>query len=136
MRAIHKFASPRSVIDTQDIVTPLQLDALMYLSMHPKSPVGAIGDYLELSSSAIAQLTDRLRRSGFIKRESNPADRRTVLLSLTPKGEKVFSHLHQARLEKAKELLAVLSENDIKDLMRVFKKIHQTLEGREKSSDK
>ncbi len=136
MRVIHRIALPRNIFDTESVITPLQLEASLYLRMHPKSTVSALGGYLQLSSSAIAQLTDRLAKSGFIKRENNPRDRRSVILSLTPRGEQVFSRLHKARIEKMEELIALLPEKDVKELGRIFKNLHQNLEGRGKQGRK
>jgi DNA-binding MarR family transcriptional regulator len=132
MRRIQNLALPRSVFDSKVVATPLQLEALLFLRMHPKSSVSALGDYLQLSSSAIAQLTDRLAKSNFIKRERNPADRRTVLLTLTAQGDKIFVRLHKVHMEKIKELVSLLPEQDMKDLIRIFTNLLQKLEGRKK----
>lgn len=131
MRVIHRTALPKSISDAESALTPLQLEALMYVRLHPKSTVSALGKYLELSSSAIAQLTDRLAEAGCIKREDNLRDRRSVLLSLTPKGDRVFSRVHKAHMEKMHELIALMPAKDLKELTRIFKNLHQNLDGGE-----
>ncbi len=132
MRIIHR-ALPKNIFDTESDITPLQLEALLYLHTHPKSTVSALGKYLQLSSSGTAQFTDRLVRAGFIKRENNPQDRRSVILSLTPKGNKVFSQLHKVHMEKMKELVTLMPEKDIKELSRIFENFHKKL-GRRKNA--
>lgn len=123
---IHR-ALPKSIFNTESGVTPLQLEALLYLHLHPKSKVSALGKYLRLSSSATAQLTDRLAKSGFIKRENNPQDRRSVILLLTPKGNKTFSQLHTLHAKKMKKLAALISEKDVKELTRIFGNFQEKL---------
>lgn len=49
-------------------------------------PVGALGDSLGLSSAATTGLVDRLARTGLAQRRPDPADRRRVLVSLTPQA--------------------------------------------------
>lgn len=49
-------------------------------------PVGALGDLLGLSSAATTGLVDRLARAGLAQRRPDPADRRRVLVSLTPRA--------------------------------------------------
>jgi DNA-binding MarR family transcriptional regulator len=123
MRVLHRTVLPRNTVDTESGITPLQLEALLYLHMHPKSTVSALGEYLQLSSSAIAQLTNRLAKAGFLKRAPNPRDRRSVTLSLTPKGERVFSQFHKVHMEKMKELMTLLPKKDMKELIRIFKNL-------------
>lgn len=48
--------------------------------------VGALGDELGLSSAATTGLVDRLARTGLAQRRPDPADRRRVLVSLTPQA--------------------------------------------------
>ena len=123
MRVLHRTALPRNIIDSKSAITPLQLEALLYLHTHPKSTVSTLGKYLQLSSSAIAQLTDRLAKAGLLRRTPNPRDRRSVVLSLTPKGERAFSQFHKVHMEKMKELMTLMPEKDMKELIRIFKNL-------------
>lgn len=132
MREFHKLILPKNISDTENSLTPLQLEALLYLRIHPKSIVSTLGKYLQLSSSATAQLTDRLAKVGFIKREDDLQDRRAVLLSLTPKGDRVSARVHKAHMEKIKGLLASIPEKNINELTQIFKKFHQEFEGKKK----
>lgn len=44
------------------------------------------GAFLGLSTGAMTSLVDRLERRGHLERRPNPADRRSILLQLTPSG--------------------------------------------------
>ena len=127
MRDIHRIVLPKELFDTESDVTPLQLEVLFYLHIHPRSKVGAVGKHLNLSSSAIAQLTDRLAKSGYIEREDNPRDRRSVMLLLTQKGNRVFSQLHETRIRKIRKVLGSIPEKDFKEFVRIFKNFHQNM---------
>ena len=48
-----------------------------------------LGTQLALSSGSVTALVDRLERSGVVERASNPTDRRSVHVALTPHGEHI-----------------------------------------------
>lgn len=129
MRMIHK-TLPKNIFNTDGEFTPLQLEALLFLHMNPKSTVSTLGKYLQLSSSAAAQFTDRLVKTGLLKREDNPQDRRSVLLSLTPKGDLVFSQMHRIHMGKIEEIISLMPEKDVKELHRIFSDFFEKIEAR------
>ncbi len=62
--------------------------ALALLAIPPEGvQPGELGAYLELDSSATTGLLNRLEADGLVVRRSGGADRRTVLVRLTPLGE-------------------------------------------------
>jgi DNA-binding MarR family transcriptional regulator len=63
--------------------------------------IGALAERLQIQHHSTVELVNRLAAGGYVKRERASRDRREVLLSLTPKGEKVLRELalvHQAEL--------------------------------------
>ena len=126
----YKIGKFKSAIDADNAITPLQTDALLYLSKHPKSTVGSLGKHLYISSSAVAQLTDRLAKSGFIARKNDLLDRRITLIYLTQEGRNVFPRLYRDKIKKIKIAVSYISENDLNDLIRIYSKILDNLEGR------
>lgn len=132
MRMIHRTALPKNILEMDGAITPLQLEALLYLRRYSRSTVSALGKYLQLSSSATAQLTDRLAKTTFIKRENNPHDHRSVTLLLTPKGGRIFPKLHKVHIEKMKGLLALMPKKDVKELTRIFGKSSSEFRGSKK----
>ena len=126
----YKLSKIKNALDIESIVTPLQMDALMYLHKHPMSTVSRLGKYLNLSSSAVAQLTDRLAVSGFIARKDDPHDRRIVRLILTEKGKQIFKDIYKEKINKVKMVAPFLSDKDLNDLTRIYSKIFKKIRGR------
>jgi len=126
----YKLGKLKNALDTESIATPLQIDALIYLRKHPKSTVSSLGKYLNLSSSAVAQLTDRLVVSGFIARKDDPHDRRIVRLILTEKGKQIFEDIYKEKINKVKMLAPFVSDKDLNDLTRIYSKIFKKIQGR------
>ena len=110
------------------MVTHLQADAMLYLQKHPNSTVSSLGKHLQLSSSAITQLVERLEKSGFIKREDSPDDRRIIVLSLTTKGDHVISHFHGERMKHMKKIVSLLPKKDAKELIRISSNLFDKME--------
>lgn len=60
---------------------------------HEGIPVGEIADGLLTRAADVTRLVDRLEQSGLAERVPNPADRRSVLVRVTPRGRKTFERL-------------------------------------------
>jgi DNA-binding MarR family transcriptional regulator len=49
--------------------------------------------YLMVTGGSVTGLTDELEKDGLVQREDDPADRRSVLVRLTPSGRKTFERM-------------------------------------------
>lgn len=79
----------------EDGVTHQQYVALwtLCLTEDPEAgvPMGSVADGLLNRASDTTRLIDRLEKAGLAERLPNPADRRSVLVRVTPAGERVFA---------------------------------------------
>lgn len=112
------------------IATMLQMSALKYLKHRPNTKVSDLGKTLFMSSSSIAQFSNRLAKAGFIKRHEDKNDRRIVRLGLTKKGESELSSMHKKMREKMGKFLEMVSEKDLGELVRIQKKILKSLQAK------
>ena len=67
-------------------VSATDLDALEHLEATGPLTQRQLGDRLVLTSGAVTMLVDRLERGGWVRRRPNPADRRSVLVELSPQA--------------------------------------------------
>jgi DNA-binding MarR family transcriptional regulator len=71
-----------------------------------------VADRMLIQHHSAVELIDRLEAGGYVRRERGQDDRREVLLALTPKGERVLSHLalhhHEELLNAAPALVGAL----------------------------
>jgi len=85
---------------------PRQHQLLLALKGLPKDTrprIGELAERLQIQHHSAVELANRLSRSGYVKRRPGE-DRREVLLTLTPKGEKVLRELslhHKSELRNA-----------------------------------
>jgi len=83
---------------------PRQHQLMLALKGLPKGVrprIGELAERLQIQHHSTVELVNRLSSGGYVKRRRAGDDRREVLLSLTPKGEKVLRDLslhHRAEL--------------------------------------
>lgn len=97
-------------IESLDL-TLLQAQLLRVLHRGPQ-PTGKLAAELQLSASAITQLTDRLIRKGLIGRQAAEADRRSVIIRLSAKGLRLIEEFRKRRGVFFREAIAQLSETE------------------------
>jgi len=75
--------------------------ALKGLPTNVRPRIGELAERLQVRHHSAVELVNRLSAGGYVRRHRGGADGREVLLSLTPKGEKVLRDLslhHRAEL--------------------------------------
>ena len=82
-----------------------QFRALAFLRAAPGSSLSSVADHLGVTPSTASIITERLVRGGLITRVTDPIERRRVILTLTPEGERL---VEQARVATRQKLAAFL----------------------------
>jgi DNA-binding MarR family transcriptional regulator len=94
-------------------------DVLTQLNMTPRKRLSMteLADAVLLSKSGLTRLVDRIEEAGLVQRAAAPGDRRSLLIVLTPSGEKTLKRAapihedgirrHFAAHIRADEVLAV-----------------------------
>jgi DNA-binding MarR family transcriptional regulator len=104
-------------------VTIPQLMCLDYLGNNPefKSTQINIARYLNLNSSTMSGIIDRLESKGFVARLPNPEDKRTVFISLTSKGSKLLDKSPQLLHKQLSQKLEKLPPEKIEEISNALK---------------
>lgn len=94
-------------------------------ALHHLGPLNqkALGEKLLKSGGNITMVIDNLEKSGWVERKRDPADRRSMLINLTPEGKELISDYFPKHLERIKEEFAVLTDNELDELARICKKL-------------
>lgn len=93
-------------------LTPQQHQALLSIIGYPDRDTITIGELAErmlLKHHSTVELVDRLVELGLVNRTADPADRRRVLLVLTPKSRKLLTSLSAAHLEELRRFRPVFA---------------------------
>ena len=90
----------------------LMLLAIRGLPEDMPAKIQTLADRLALKHHSAVELVDRLERNGYVRRARNKDDRRQVLVSLQPKGQKVLERVVQQRIGElragGKQLMRVI----------------------------
>lgn len=80
-----------------------------------KATVSELAEFLQERHHSVVGLIDRASLSGLVRRETDPSDRRVVLVSLTPRGRSILKRLsveHREEVNRMREeLLTFASQN-------------------------
>ena len=83
-------------------VSPLEGHVLTYLRKYAPAPVGELVRVFGVKQSTFTSLLDRLERDGLVRRQLNPADRRSFLIHITERGRELTARLNRL-LEKLED---------------------------------
>jgi DNA-binding MarR family transcriptional regulator len=67
-----------------------------------------MADALEIQSSSMSRLSDRLFAKGLIDRRTSPTDRREITLALTLKGRRMVDRVLQRRRREIAEIVSAI----------------------------
>ena len=90
---------------------------------------GTLLTQLQLTSGAITNRVRRLELNGWVTRDLDPDDRRSVLVTLTPAGKKRALEVFSAKTDTWHALLSVLSPADQRRLNDDLRTVLLALEG-------
>ncbi|MDT8901678.1 MarR family winged helix-turn-helix transcriptional regulator [Anaeroselena agilis] len=80
-------------------ITMAQCHVIVELGRAKKLSLNDLAELLKLDKSTVSRSVDNLVGMGFVRRDTDAADRRYVTLALSEKGGKVFADLEK-RMEK------------------------------------
>ena len=121
------------------VITLPQLWILQEIADAEKCPMLSLSRNLDLKSSTLTGIMDRLVGLGLVRRFPSESDRRQVLAELTPKGRHILDHI---RTERRRSLIAAfgpLSEKERVDYLAIIEKVAARIslpDGRKPASDK
>jgi MarR family 2-MHQ and catechol resistance regulon transcriptional repressor len=94
-------------------------------ALHHLGPLNqkALGEKLLKSGGNITLVIDNLEKSGWVKRQQDPNDRRSMLIHLTPEGKEFISSYFPQHLERIKDKFDVLSDDELDQLGYICKKL-------------
>lgn len=93
----------------------------------PMSP-SVLGDRLIVTRATVTGLVDSLERRGFVRRTANPNDRRSLIVAITPEGEKVLAKVRETVHRQERDWMSALSETELRRLIALLHRIQQELD--------
>jgi DNA-binding MarR family transcriptional regulator len=126
---IRKFIAAAIFFNTQAAekaglgLTDMQM--LHMLQLYGPSTPSRLGKWTGLSSGGITVALDRLEKAGYVRREPNPEDRRSLLIMLIPARLRKIAAMYEGVENETRRLLATLPEGDLEAVVRFFETLHE-----------
>ena len=109
-------------------LSPAELLAIDLVSRGESVPAGHLARELNLTSGAITGLIDRLERAGYVRRKSDPTDRRRVLVAATAKETRV-RELYGPLAAGLRQAISGYSEKELETLTDFLRKLRAAVGG-------
>jgi len=121
---IRKFVSAANIFNARAAekvgLGPTDLQMVHILQLQGPSTPSRLGAATGLSSGGVTVALDRLEKAGYIRRQPNPADRRSLLVALAPTAVVKLKKLFEGVQARGRRLLATLPERDLEVVLRFF----------------
>lgn len=108
--------------DTTERLTEVGLTARQYnylsvIYVEESVTPNEIGTLIHTANPTVTSMLNALERDGLIVREQHPADGRSSVVTLTPRGKLLYERAFQLHHDALEETMAVLSNDERKKLV-------------------
>jgi MarR family transcriptional regulator, organic hydroperoxide resistance regulator len=121
---MRKFISSANLFNAQAAekvgLGPTDLQLVNVLHLYGPSTPGRLGAVTCLSSGGVTVALDRLEKAGYIRRQPNPDDRRSLLVVLVPSAVAKLKRLFEGVQARGRALINTLPERDLEAVLRFF----------------
>jgi DNA-binding MarR family transcriptional regulator len=104
------------------------------LQLYGPATPGRLAACTGLSSGGVTVALDRLEKAGYIKRGPNPADRRSLLITLLPGRMRKLAAMYEGIEQETRRLLAKVPQEDLEAVVRFFEVLGEARGNREKEA--
>jgi DNA-binding MarR family transcriptional regulator len=108
---------------------------MQMLHMLQLSTPTQLGAWTHLSSGGVTVALDRLEKGRYLRRERNPADRRSLLIALIPMRLRKIAAMYEGVEKETRWLLATLPQSDLEAVVRFFETLSAAQVDSENSGD-
>lgn len=113
--------------ETFDMTLP-RFDFMAQLHRVPEGlTMGALSQRMMVSGGNVSGIANQLIKQGYISRTTLAEDRRTFVVKLSAKGEKVFTEMAAQHEEWVIELLGGLGTEEVNRLSKLLAKVKSTV---------
>lgn len=104
-------------------LTPSEIHTIDAIGVEKGVLMSELANRLQVTKGAITQIIVRLEEKNLVVRTPNPADSRSVIVSLTPKGIRAFRAHEEVRLHFYRELRSQLTDQEIEIFEKCIEKL-------------
>ena len=113
-------------------LTPAAATVVLVLESNPGLPLGKLADALMVKRPNMTKLVKRLEARSLVRRSAAPGDKRSILLVLTPGGQRHAKRLRALQTRHDAFLLTALTSTERVQLMKFVARMLATLDSAER----
>jgi len=107
-------------------ITPIQSLILRFLGEEDQLTVSALAKRSELDMATLTGILDRLEGAGLIERKTNPVDRRSLYICLTPRGKETAEEVGKIIEEANRDFTRALSKEEREKILNFLVRLRQS----------
>lgn len=108
--------------------TSSQCYAMLEILKYGSLTMNELSEKMNLDSSTMTRVIDKLVRDEFVHRDKDASDRRIVVVSLTDKGSKAAKELNSSVNEYYKRIIKNIPEGEVLDIVESVSKLLKAFE--------
>jgi DNA-binding MarR family transcriptional regulator len=116
-------------------VSPAEGHLLSYLRSYAPTPIGDLVRIFGIKQSTLTSMLDRLEEAGFVRRETNPGDRRSFLVQISPGGRELADRLNECIQTLEAEIRKRLKPRDLEGFRAVMSAMEEVTQVRLREPD-
>lgn len=110
-------------------LSPGQPKILEFLAAQGEHEQKAIADYCEIEPATVGSILTRMEAAGLVTRRNRPGNRRSLYVSLTPRGQELAGALNGVFAEAEAQITAGLTAEERQTLTGLLEKCLQNGKG-------
>lgn len=108
-------------------LVPQQAGILHVLAGYGEYNQNLLGHEMSIDKASIVKFVDGLERLGLVKRKTDASDRRSKIVTLTPKGKKVQKEVSGLHRELEKKIMKDFSDKEVEILRDLMPRVLQSV---------
>lgn len=125
----------RSVIASRFGLNVTDAECVDYLMDMGPIPAGKLAEITGLTHGAITNVIDRLEKAGFVTRESDPNDRRKVIVAIVQDKVDAVAEVYRPTVMKILEFYSGYSDDELAFLLGFYQELMRIYQEGIESSD-
>ena len=114
-------------------ITRVQWMILRFIKRNSSCAIGQLASHMNVRSSTMSQMLDRLEKESLIMRKLDSHDSRIRIVTLTEKGEAIVTEIETLWHERLAKPLSTLSEDEQDQLVQLMMKLAQATSDQDES---
>jgi len=109
-------------------LSPIQCEIFIVLKENGNSMTQReLEEYLDLSKSTLSGVLKTMEKNGFVEKIPSETDRRVMVVTLTPKGNKTYSEAMEKFSDLDRKVFAGMDDEEMAVLAKALEKIRNNI---------